>query len=247
MADLIKLVVAAGENDELELAEALQTLASTWGEQEGAADLQLMLALLEERLGRTSEALERLRALAGEDEFTSPALWAEARLCLRSGERGDAVGALDRLVGAISDPVMRGALARLRAALATLAVDEPIAATGDQTEFDELTWALSLVSALEAGDRGAEAHALGVAARTCLSPALVGAARGASILAARSEEREPQGVPPEVADAGPYAEALSAFLGVGGDRSSWAPGFDRDTDPVSYPRWRFAIGKGGDL
>ncbi|MBW2275843.1 MAG: hypothetical protein JRF63_00035, partial [Deltaproteobacteria bacterium] len=230
---LLKLGVAARENDELELAESMQALVSAWTEPEGAADASLILVLLEERLGRTSEALDRLRAMEQQARLTSPALWAKVRLCLRCGERTEALGALEKLQAIISDPTLRGALARVRASLATLAVDEPVDNGGDDPEYDELTWTPNLLGSLEAGDRAAEAHALEVAAAACQTPALIGAMAGSAILAGRSDESAPTSIPQQVAETGPYSEALTAFLGVGGDRSSWAPGFDRETDPVA--------------
>jgi len=232
-AQLLKLGVAARENDELELAESIRALADAWIEPEGAAGASLILVLLEERLGRTAEALDRLRSMERDGGLAAPALLAKIRLCLRSGEHAEAVGALDSLRSAIDDPTTRGALSRARATVATLTVDEPIDTPGDEDEAPELCWAPNLLGALEQGDREAEARSLDVAARTCQTPALVAASLGSATLAARNGGQGIETVPPQVADAGPFAEALTAFLGVGGDRSSWAPGFDRDTDPVA--------------
>jgi tetratricopeptide (TPR) repeat protein len=230
---LLKLGVAARENDEIELADSLAALADAWTEPEGTSGPQLILVLLEERLGRVDEALERLRSMEQQGQLASPALWAKARLCLRSGDRPGAAAAVDLLLERIAEPVMRGALVRVRAALASLTVDESIEPRGADESDAGLGWDLSLLIALEAGDREAEARALDLAASTCRTPALVGAALGGSILAGHDPGDEPPAIPDQVRVTGPYAQALTTYFGVGEERSSWAPGFDRESDPVA--------------
>lgn len=228
---LIKLGLAARENDEPELADSLRALAHAWSDPEGAAGAQLILALLEERLGRVDEALDRLRAVEHGGDLTSPALWAKARLSMRTGDHGGAAAALEALSQAISDPPMRGALDRLRSALATLSTEDDVGAIAPDAE-PALTWDLHLLAALTAGDREAEAAACSEAADASRTPALIGVAMGCAVLAGPREEGRPAAVPEQVDATGPYADALAAYLGVGADRSSWAPGFDRDSDPV---------------
>jgi len=229
---LLKLGLAARENDEIELADSLNALAAAWTDPEGASGAQLILTLLEERLGRVDAALARLRATERLGPLSSPGLWAKSRLCLRAGERTEAITALDGLLAAISEPVMHGALSRVRAALATLAVDESID-HGNDAASEEQVWDLHLLGSLAAGDRSAESLALGVAAETCRTPALAGAAFGGSILARHRTGEDPPSLPDNLTEVGPYGGALAAFLGADESRSSWAPGFDAETDPVA--------------
>jgi tetratricopeptide (TPR) repeat protein len=234
---LLKLTAATRERADEELAESLSALADHWPTPAAAAEAGLIQALVEERLGRADTALDRLREIdadGGEAKPIPSTLWARARLSWRSASPAEAMTALEALAEPDTTAEAADAFHRLRTAMAVLAMDSDSAITADDTARADLTWDLRLLDSLRRTDRIAEADATAEAARSCRTPGLAAAALGASILArAQDPEAEAPTVPEEVDAAGPYAGALKAFLKLDQQRTSWAPGFDREADPVA--------------
>jgi tetratricopeptide (TPR) repeat protein len=122
---LLRIGVAVREKDDAELAETLSALADRWPEPEGAGGLQLILALLEERLGRHDAALERLLACASRSALLPAGHVALARLALRLSRPDVARSSITAIISATDHPVMRAAFEQYLAAVDTLVIDAP--------------------------------------------------------------------------------------------------------------------------
>ncbi|MCP4679553.1 MAG: tetratricopeptide repeat protein [Deltaproteobacteria bacterium] len=218
VAQLLKVNVAIREGDEEDLAETFSSLADRWPEPSVSKELQVTLALIEERLGRLDAALERLDTEAAESRLSLAGYWARIRLCLRLNHGEDACAAIGELVDRIEDPVMSAALKRLRAAVGAFIVDEQTdgerSVRGGDANAEDPVWDLELVSAARKKDRGRAADAAGKL------KALVRGSRLKEALAAygMSAEWKP-GVTPADLDAAISPEqavgrAVASFLGI---------------------------------
>ncbi|HUT76504.1 MAG TPA: hypothetical protein VM285_02400, partial [Polyangia bacterium] len=174
---LLQLAVAPREADDAELADTLQALVEGWPGAEAEPGVRLMLALLEERLGRHDAALGRL-AIGTDGETAAlhrASTWATARLALRAGQPELAAESLAALARAVSsdqgsDDLAR-ALERFRATVQALAPDLE-SPTDLGTDPATAAAEPGLIAALRTADYGSEARLLGIVAAVVATPGI---------------------------------------------------------------------------
>ncbi len=173
---LLQLAVATREMEDAELADILRAIVDAWPDSEREPGMGLMLALLEERLGRHEAALAQLDRPAGAEPGPSRAAcaWAEARLSLHTGQPEPAVRALEDLAQAIDGEGAEDlvqALDRFRRTVLALAIGgAPM--TGHAIEPATAAVEPRLIAALRAGDFENEDRLVRFLAEAVATPAV---------------------------------------------------------------------------
>ncbi|MCP4602914.1 MAG: hypothetical protein GY847_20760 [Proteobacteria bacterium] len=154
---LLKIGIAVREKDDVKLADTLSFLVNHWPEPTVARELNLILALIEERLGHLDNALKRLNALAKESSLSLAGQWVRFRLCLRLNRSGQTAKIIEEMLAQIEAPVMRSALKRIKVAVGALVEDhggdESLDVTEDDTENANPIWDIELLAATRKGAR----------------------------------------------------------------------------------------------
>ncbi len=186
--NLLKVGVSVRQGDEEELVDTLTILADRWPEPTVAQELHLIVALLEERLGRLDTALERLDTQASEATLSAAGKWARVRLCLRLDRPEEATKCVDELLEEIDSPVIRSALKRQAAAVNSLVSNdhsEEIDVGAMSTRGDDASdpvWDLAFLAAARTENRARAAVAADRLAQTAVSPSLKEALAVSAIL-----------------------------------------------------------------
>lgn len=114
---LLKIGVAVQEGDDEELADSLLAVNANWPESEISGKLNIILALIEERLGRIDLAIERLNLSAEHSTLTLPENWLRFRLALRLDQMEQASEICEELIVQIDEPLLRGSFRRIKNAI----------------------------------------------------------------------------------------------------------------------------------
>jgi tetratricopeptide (TPR) repeat protein len=153
MADLLKLGVAAHEDLGEDLVATLNALAGRWPEPNTVLDIKMILALVEERLGRLDLAHKNLLAEADEVPISLAGLWARLRLCLRLDRPEEAAASIDLMIERIETPPMRRSLERFRMAIRILACEPEQSKKEAYIDAQSPVWDLELLDATRSGHR----------------------------------------------------------------------------------------------
>ncbi|MDD5309704.1 MAG: hypothetical protein PHU25_20500, partial [Deltaproteobacteria bacterium] len=196
---LLRIGAAVREKDDAELAETLSSLADRWPEPEGAGGLQLILALLEERLGRHDAALDRLLACAKGSSLPLAGHVAVARLALRLSRPDVARSSILAVVSALDHPVMRSAFEQYLAAVDSLVVEAP---SFDAASREPL---LALLARKPAGSASVRDAAAALATESLTSAALS---------CELSPAGEPDALPGGIVRDCAFSRAAERFLGI---------------------------------
>lgn len=156
---LIKIGVAAGDQDDDELLDTLTTVLDHLGDAKLASDVNLTLALIEERLGKLDSAFERLQRAARVSRLSLPGQWALFRLCLRLDMTKEAFLVIEGLVSSAEDPHLKGAFKRIRGALAYLPSENLDVDVSHDIQPEDPVWDLQTLGMAKRKDWGRSAAA----------------------------------------------------------------------------------------